>query len=98
VTHVDQPKGLRLAVPNREAWLQVDESTLYEHQTKLETRLAECRELVHRLQMRLDNKSYIDNAPAQVVNQTRDQLQEQLELEARLQRELQVMSDDVKDQ
>lgn len=98
VTHTDQASGLRLAVPNREAWLQVDEKTLYEHQNKLENRLAECRELVHKLQMRLDNKSYVDHAPTEVVNQTRDQLNEQLELEGRLQRELQVLSKDTPDQ
>jgi valyl-tRNA synthetase len=97
VAHTDQPLGLRLAVPNREAWLQVDEKTLYEHQNKLEARLAECRDLVHKLQMRLGNKSYVENAPAEVVNQTRDQLNEQLELESRLQRELQVLSKDTPD-
>jgi valyl-tRNA synthetase len=91
VIHVTQPKGLRLAVPNREAWIKVSEEMLYEHQNKLETRLGECREQIHRLQGRLNSDSYVKNAPEQVVNQTRDQLAEQLELEKRLQRELQVL-------
>lgn len=93
VTHVDQPSGLRLAVPNREAWLQIDADTLYEHQTKLESRLADTRERVHKLQLRLDNEGYVRSAPPAVVNQTRDELGEQLELESRLQNELSVLSD-----
>ncbi len=93
VTHVDQPSGLRLAVPNREAWLQIDADTLYEHQTKLEARLAETRDRVHKLQLRLDNEGYVRSAPAAIVNQTRDELNEQLELESRLQNELSVLSE-----
>jgi len=92
VTHVEQPSGLRLAVPNREAWLQIDADTLYEHQTKLETRLAGVRERVHSLQRRLSNDSYVSQAPPAVVNQTRDELNEQLELESRLQNELDVLA------
>lgn len=91
VTHVVQPSGLRLAVPNREAWLQIDADALYEHQTKLESRLAETRERVHTLQLRLDNEGYVKSAPAAIVNQTRDELNEQLELESRLQNELSVL-------
>lgn len=94
VTHTEQPTGLRLAVPNREAWLQIDADTLYEHQTKLEARLAETRERVHRLQLRLDNEGYVKSAPAAIVNQTRDELNEQLELESRLQNELSVLGNE----
>ena len=94
VTHVEQPSGLRLAVPNREAWLQIDADALYEHQTKLEARLAETRERVHKLQLRLDNEGYVRSAPAAVVNQTRDELNEQLELESRLQNELSVLGNE----
>lgn len=93
VTHVEQPSGLRLAVPNREAWLQIDADTLYEHQTKLEARLADTRERVHKLQLRLDNEGYVRSAPAAIVNQTRDELNEQLELESRLQNELSVLGE-----
>lgn len=98
VTPVDQASGLRLAVPNREAWLAMSEETLYDHQNKLETRLSTVRDQIHKLQLRLDNKSYVDHAPTEVVNQTRDQLAEHLELEARLQKELQVLSKNTPDQ
>lgn len=92
VKHVDQARGLRLAVPNREAWLEIDEKTLYEHQTKLEVRLADCRSQITKLQARLDNPRYVESAPTSVVNETRKQLDEQKELESRLVRELEVLN------
>lgn len=91
VTHVAQPKGLRLAVPNREAWLSVSDETLYEHQTKLEARLAECKIRILQLEGRLSNENYVRQAPQRVVDETREQLTEQRELETRLGRELEVI-------
>jgi valyl-tRNA synthetase len=91
VKQVSQPRGLRLAVPNREAWLEVSDETLYEHQTKLEMRLASTRTFVKNLEGRLANTRYVDNAPAHVVEESRTQLAEQKELEARLERELEVL-------
>lgn len=91
VNYVDQPKGLRLAVPNREAWLLVDADTLYEHQTKLELRLSETRQKIKTLEGRLSNESYIQNAPERVVEESRQQLKEQKELETRLVHELEVL-------
>ncbi len=91
VRQVVQPSGLRLAVANREAWLEVSEQTLYEHQTKLEVRLAECRVLIHKLEARLTNDSYIKNAPKTIVAETKQQLQEQQQLAERLVNELQVI-------
>ena len=91
VTHIDTPQGLRLAVPNREAWIAVSEEVLYQHQTKLELRLAETRARISGLEGRLANKSYIDNAPAKIVEETRKELAEQQLLLARLTQELAVL-------
>src|SRR5690606_2517678 len=52
---VHQPQGLRLAVANREAWLDIDADTLYEHQSKLEMRLVQSRQSIERLESRLSN-------------------------------------------
>lgn len=93
VTYTQQPQGLRLAVPNREAWLAVDEKTLYEHQSKLEQRLADVRQQIAKLEGRLANASYVSQAPMAVVEQTRTQLATQQELSQRLARELEVISD-----
>lgn len=91
VTHTDQPKGLRLAVPNREAWLEVDEKTLYEHQTNLERRLVETRDEEMKLAARLDNPRYVHQAPEHLVEETRQQLAEKQELITRLEHELEVL-------
>ena len=90
IEEVKKPLGLRLAVPNREAWLKLDADTLYEHQHKLEMRLVATREMISRLESRLATKSYVDNAPKKVVDETRDQLAEQRELETRLVAELDI--------
>lgn len=91
VSYTDQPKGLRLAVPNREAWLQMTPEVLYEHQSKLETRLAETRQRIESLKGRLANESYVAQAPQRVVEETRTQLTEQETLAERLRRELDVI-------
>lgn len=92
VTRVEQPKGLRLAVPNREAWLAVTEDVLYEHQSKLEVRLAETRVRIDSLQARLANPRYVEQAPRAVVEDTRAELETQSTLFKRLRRELDVLS------
>lgn len=91
VKPTDQPHGLRLAVPNREAWLEVTDEVLYEHQSKLETRLAETRARIGALRGRLDNPRYVEQAPPAVVEETRTQLEEQEALLERLEAELKVL-------
>ena len=91
VEKVDQPKGLRLASSNREAWLDVDEKTLYEHQSNLEKRLAEARATAKNLEGRLNNKNYVDKAPAHLVEETKQQLEETTQLIERLVQELEVL-------
>jgi valyl-tRNA synthetase len=92
VKHTDQPTGLRLAVPSREAWLEVDTETLYEHQTNLERRLAETRDMEIKLKGRLDNPRYVHQAPEHLVEETRQQLTEKQELIERLEHELEVLN------
>lgn len=91
VSSTNQPQGLRLATLNREAWLEVDDDTLYEHQTNLEKRLAEARQAVTNLSARLDNSNYIEKAPTHLVEETRTQLAEKKSLIERLVRELEVL-------
>ncbi len=91
VREVDQAKGLRLATSNREAWLEVSEETLYEHQTNLEMRLAETKQFVHTLEGRLANESYTSKAPAHLVEESREQLETKKALLLRLEAELEVL-------
>ena len=94
VEHVDQARGLRLASSGRDAWLDLDDDTLYEHQTNLEKRLANVRSSVKTLQARLANENYAAKAPAHLVEETRRQLAKEEALVERLQNELQVVSND----
>lgn len=92
VKHIDQAQGLRLAASGRDAWLDIDEQTLYEHQSNLERRLAEVRADAKRLKDRLGNEAYISKAPAALVVESQQQLSEKQELIDRLEAELSVVS------
>ena len=92
IEHTDQPRGLRLAAANREAWLDIDSETLYQHQENLEMRLAEARQKLAGLKKRLKNPTYVEKAPAHLVEETREQLAEQEKIITRLVSELEVIS------
>lgn len=93
VEHTDQVRGLRLAASGRDAWLDLDAETLYEHQSNLETRLAEARRNVAALETRLSNESYVAKAPANLVEESREQLASKKALVERLHAELTVLGD-----
>lgn len=92
IEHTDQPRGLRLATANGEAWLDIDSETLYQHQENLEMRLAESRQKLAGLNKRLENPTYVEKAPAHLVEETREQLAEQEKIITRLVSELEVIS------
>ncbi len=92
IEHVDQPRGIRLAASGRDAWLDVDADTLYEHQSNLEMRLLRTREEHQRLEDRLANERYVAQAPPALVEETREQLAQKEALIVRLQAELESLS------
>lgn len=91
VTHVDQARGLRLANSGREAWLDIPAETLYEHQSNLEMRLAETHSDIRALENRLANESYISKAPANLVEESKTQLDQKKALVERLMHEIEVL-------
>ena len=91
VEQADQARGLRIAASNREAWLDVDKDTLYEHQTNLERRLAEAKQRRATFEARLGNENYVAKAPAHLIEETRKDLDESTALITRLQDELDVL-------
>ena len=93
VEQTDQPRGLRLASSGREAWLVIDEETLYEHQSNLEVRLAEAMARLKNLAARLANDRYVTAAPAELVEASRKEAAETKALIERLQNELTVIKD-----
>jgi valyl-tRNA synthetase len=88
VQRADAPQGLRLAASGREAWLDIDEETRYEHQAKLEVRLAEARQLIKMLTSRLGNENYVQKAPPALVEESQKLLGETTELIEKLELEL----------
>jgi len=92
VQTTDQPRGLRLAVTDREAWIDVSEETLYEHRSNLEIRLNEAHQLVKNLESRLSNDSYLQKAPPTLVEESKQQLENTKMLIDKLQHELDVIA------
>ena len=91
VEHVDQPRGLRLAASGRDAWLDLDADTLYEHQTNLEKRLAATRKEAAIIEQRLGNTGYIAKAPAELVAESQQALADKKAVIKRLEHELEVI-------
>ncbi len=91
VKKADNPQGLRLAVAGREAWLDIDQKTLKHHRKNLEERIKDLQAQIKNFEARLANESYVKNAPAAVVTETREGLKEQQALLERLQAELQII-------
>lgn len=91
IQHVDQARGLRLANSGREAWLDISAETIYEHQTNLETRLAETHAFIANLESRLNNEAYVSKAPAALVEESKTQLEEKKTLRERLIHELEIL-------
>ena len=91
VEHADVARGLRLAASGRDAWLDVSDETLYEHQTNLEKRLVAARNDAAKLESRLANERYTSQAPAHLVEESRQQLASKQALIERLVKELQVI-------
>lgn len=92
VIKADQARGLKIAASGRDAWLDIDDETLYEHETNLEKRLAEERTHVKTLESRLANENYVNKAPRNLVEESKDTLEEKQALIKRLESELQVIS------
>ena len=91
VAYDETVRGLRLPASGREAWLDVSDDTLYEHQTNLETRLAEAHSAIKMFEGRLSNEAYISKAPAALVEETKQQLDAKKALVIALQTELNVL-------
>lgn len=91
VKHTDVARGLRLAASGRDAWLDVSDETLYEHQTNLEKRLVAARNDAVKLEARLANERYTSQAPTHLVEESRQQLASKQALIERLVKELQVI-------
>lgn len=86
-----QPRGLRLALPNHEVYLDVSADIIKKYREKLEERILSVGRELDGLNARMLNPNYVDKAPAHLVKQTRDGIAEKTALIERLKRELEVI-------
>lgn len=73
---VEQGSGLRIAHPEYDLWLQVEPEAVQSYLAKLQQQQAEKQQYVDSIEKRLSNKSYVDNAPAEIVADSRARLDE----------------------
>jgi valyl-tRNA synthetase len=83
VREVSSGTGLYLTSTQYRCWLEVDAQTLHDYALKVQQHIVDQQKTIEQLKGRLRNKSYVDNAPSNIVGQTKDQL---AEAEAGLQR------------
>ena len=88
IDHTDQPRGLKVPSTANEVWLDISDDMIYEHQARLELKLVDIRKQIKNLETRLDNESYVSNAPENLVNESRSQLAESKLLESKIAAEL----------
>jgi valyl-tRNA synthetase len=91
ITPIDQPRGVRLALANHDAWLDVTQKTLEEHQQNIEMRRAATHQEIATLEGRLSNENYVAKAPLSLVEESKKQLKEKQALVERLLTELEVL-------
>jgi len=87
VKEVDSGTGLLLTATKYRCWLDVDSGMLKAYADKIAEQITTQEKQISQLEARLANKSYVDNAPKEVVQQTKDQLAEARDTLERLQTE-----------
>ena len=87
VSEVRDGTGINLVTTRHHAWLDIDQAAAQGYLKELEAKQQTQTDLIAQLEGRLQNKSYTERAPHQVVQQTREQLDEAKQLFANLQAE-----------
>lgn len=85
------PRGLRLALANTEMYLDVPEEVVAGYKDALEERILAVGKELDALNMRVMNPRYVEKAPAKLVKETRDAIEEKTKLIERLKREMSVI-------
>ena len=87
-SHAEQPQGLKIPSTSHEAWLDISDDMIYEHQARLESKLVDIRKQIANLETRLGNESYVANAPEKLVQESRAELENSKLLESKIAAEL----------
>ena len=92
VTALDgAPRGLRLALTNHELYLDVPENVVAEYRDALTEKILVVGKELDALNARLMNPSYVERAPAYLVKETRDGVEEKSALIERLKQQLELI-------
>ena len=84
VTKVESGQGLHLTKTDHVCWLDIEREKINSYVGKMEAKLQQQDEQISSLKARLDNSNYVRNAPKELVEDTRQQLQEAIELRERI--------------
>lgn len=93
VIDVSEGTGLQLTSVKATAWLNVPKEKIQDYEKSLQTKLADIESQIKNLEGRLKNKSYVENAPKELVEQTRQQLADAHETHAKTSGELERFRD-----
>jgi len=85
---VESGRGLRLTQTKHNCWLDIDLNTAKIYLAKLIVAKKDKITSIERLEQRLGNANYINKAPKQVIQQTKDQILHEKELYAKLNNEI----------
>jgi valyl-tRNA synthetase len=87
-TEVESGRGMHLTNTTLDCWLDISLDSAKKHIAKLTQDKSTRENTVANLQARLNNKSYTDGAPADIVKQTKDQLETEKALLAKVTAEI----------
>lgn len=85
------PRGIRLALANRELYLDVPEEVVLSYKEELVGRILAVGRELDALRARMLNPKYVERAPRALVKETEDGIREKEELIKRLKQELKVI-------
>lgn len=80
--------GVKLTNSKNGVWIGISDKKLSEYTAKLDNDKLLAKQSISNLEGRLNNKGYVKNAPANIVEQTKDQLKEKQELLKRIEEEI----------
>ena len=75
ITRAGKSDGLKFIGTSQNVWLEVNPTEMASYRDKLTEKLATIDASIRSLDSRLQNKSYVANAPDKIIQQTRDQLE-----------------------
>jgi len=85
-------QGVKFATSNFDYWFDVDEDELNKASAKLQSTAVQRKTSIERLEARLSNASYVDNAPQELVEETKQQLKQEQDLLQEIEDELKALS------